>query len=155
MSKETMLFTEMVPSETIMKFRGERPCQATILQQARNNTPHEHKYQCRTQQSFISDDKEMLGRILGRSPVEEPVTLQLVTRPFECGVYVACGGGVPKPNGILLHTCTQGGRDPGQLAEAVAGAVGDFGYRHVNLNCGCPSYTVSTEHRMGDPCPPS
>jgi len=51
-------------------------------------------------------------RLLGFSPEEQPVALQL------------------------------GGSDPAELALA-AKAGEDFGYREINLNCGCPSDRVS------------
>jgi tRNA-dihydrouridine synthase len=42
-----------------------------------------------------------------------------------------------------------GGRDPGELAQATDIAVREYGFLHVNLNCGCPSKSVSQEHRTG------
>jgi tRNA-dihydrouridine synthase A len=42
-----------------------------------------------------------------------------------------------------------GGADPGALAAAARIAVNDYGYDAINLNCGCPSPTVSGVHAAG------
>jgi tRNA-dihydrouridine synthase A len=63
-----------------------------------------------TAAAVVHGDRE---RLLGFSPVEQPVALQL------------------------------GGSEPRELAEA-ARIGGEWGYREVNLNCGCPSDRVQS-----------
>jgi tRNA-dihydrouridine synthase A len=75
---------------------------------------------------------------------EMVMTEQIVANPDkEIEKRLGYSIGVEEPLVLQL-----GGNDPNKLAAATKIAY-DFGYLHVNLNCGCPSGTVASTHAMG------
>lgn len=122
-SKRAWLYTEMIPASRVVQSYVQAVASLTTGYSTSNNhNSHE---------SFLSAE-------------EIPYHVERVKREY-CGSFPKVYDPVleellhPGPNPAVLQL---GGRDPEQLSLA-AGIAAAFGFRAVNLNCGCPSTSVS------------
>jgi tRNA-dihydrouridine synthase A len=122
-SKRAWLYSEMIPASRVVQSY----VQATARLQVDGSPDRtNHNHQAALSLEEIPHHVECIRReyYSGLFKTYDPVLEELLH---------------PGPNPAVLQL---GGRDPEQLASAAAIATA-FGFRAVNLNCGCPSASVS------------
>lgn len=124
-SKRAWLYTEMIPASRLVQSYVQAAASLNACcKYYQRGSNHNHRVLLCLEEIQHRVEFIKLEYRAGTYKIHDPIMEELLD---------------PGPNPAVLQL---GGRDPDQLAHAAAIAAA-FGFRAVNLNCGCPSTSVS------------